>query len=138
MTKKEIYQPRAKANTCCEQCKNACGDCSWSKDFTPIKGWKTRRSKDRDRTDGLKILYCPEFEAGDPLDDHEPTEDGIVNLYIAIAKLAISDYKDIVKGKPSTTYLPLTAEHDCISFLGRHAEIIRQQALAELAEEQNI
>lgn len=137
MTKKEIYQPRTRANTCCAQCKNACGGCSWSKDFSPIKGWKTRRTKNSYSSDGLKILYCPEFEAGDPLDDHEPARDGLVNLYVAIAKLAISDYKDIVKGKPSTAKLPLSAEFDCISFLGKHAETVRQQALAELAEEQN-
>lgn len=137
MTKKEIYHPKVKSNTCCEQCKNSCGGCSWSRDFTPITGWKIRRTKNRDREDGIRILYCPEFEAGDPLDDHEPTEEGIINLYVAIAKLAISDYKDIIKDKPCTVKLPPNSEADCINFLGRHAPRVRAQALRELAEEQN-
>jgi predicted nucleic acid-binding Zn ribbon protein len=50
----------------CWTCKNACGGCSWSRSFEPVKGWKAKPSKiyylEGDYTDSYKITYCPEYE----------------------------------------------------------------------------
>lgn len=59
---KKHYQP-------CWDCTKACGGCTWSKDFTPIKGWVAEKHiSDRVIYEGktyiiesYKILKCPEF-----------------------------------------------------------------------------
>ena len=35
-----------RANICFD-CKKACGGCSWSKNFTPVKGWLANKTKIR-------------------------------------------------------------------------------------------
>lgn len=49
----------------CWTCTKACGQCSWSKDFTPIPNWDAIPTiiKDNDGTfSSYKIKYCPEYE----------------------------------------------------------------------------
>lgn len=68
MTAREqnAYQP--KQPTLCWECDKACGRCSWSKDFTPVEGWKAIPTKIRKRDnnygymDSFIVLECPEFE----------------------------------------------------------------------------
>ena len=58
--------------TLCWSCKNACGDCSWSKNFTPVEGWKAKKTKLRltrgpsePQNDFSYIIYgCPEYVYG--------------------------------------------------------------------------
>lgn len=55
---KVLYYKKKKSGTnetLCWSCKNACGDCSWSKNFTPVEGWKAKKTK-------LRITRSP-FEA---------------------------------------------------------------------------
>lgn len=39
--------------TLCWVCQNCFGGCSWSRDYTPVEGWKTRANL---------VLSCPEFQ----------------------------------------------------------------------------
>ncbi len=53
----------------CLDCKNAVGNCSWSANFVPVKGWKAEPScyKDNElvvRT--YKILQCPLYQPDRP------------------------------------------------------------------------
>ena len=54
----------------CWTCTKACGECSWSRNLTPVKGWVAEKvpfktglvDKSNDYT--YKILECPEYEKG--------------------------------------------------------------------------
>ena len=54
-------------STICWSCKNACGKCSWSSNFTPIDGWVAKPTKIKTdyATDGSIISYivldCPQY-----------------------------------------------------------------------------
>lgn len=53
--------------TLCWYCKNACGGCSWSKSFKPVKGWTaTYRPVNifKRLADSYFVHECPEFEEG--------------------------------------------------------------------------
>lgn len=132
-----LYRPNVDTNFCCAQCKNAVGGCSWSRNFEPIPGWLTEPSQNRDRNDGLKILWCPEFAEGDPLDDHRPNDEGLMNLACAIFEQAASDYKAAIKRHvefPSDTDTLKTIV-ECELFLGKHAERLKRQIFAELGKQ---
>lgn len=47
----------------CWYCKKCCGECSWSRDLTPIEGWTAKKTK----TEGgsYRISKCPQFEEDD-------------------------------------------------------------------------
>lgn len=53
----------------CWFCTKACGGCSWSKNFTPIKNWVAEKVmvdryiyEDKETIiESYKILHCPEF-----------------------------------------------------------------------------
>lgn len=49
----------------CWTCKKACGGCSWSSEFKPVKGWKAKKTKIKCEegrySDSYKIIYCPEY-----------------------------------------------------------------------------
>lgn len=54
----EDYQP-------CWTCKKACGGCSWSRSFTPVKGWKAEPSfipSNGEFSETYKIIECPLYE----------------------------------------------------------------------------
>lgn len=50
----------------CWECKKYSGGCSWSRSFTPIKGWIAEQVERKESGKvigiGYKIKYCPEFE----------------------------------------------------------------------------
>lgn len=53
----EDFQP-------CWTCKNACGGCSWSRAFKPVKGWtaeKTFIPSNGDYAESYRIISCPEY-----------------------------------------------------------------------------
>ena len=48
----------------CWRCKNACGGCSWSKNFTPVEGWDAKPVVLKDEEGEIftyNIKGCPEF-----------------------------------------------------------------------------
>lgn len=52
-------------DTLCWKCKNACGNCSWSKFGVPMKGWVAKETKIKGYLGKIKsyIVYdCPEYE----------------------------------------------------------------------------
>ena len=51
----------------CWRCKNACGGCSWSRSFIPVKGWTAEHFVVKDSEgdfDSFKITKCPKFIKG--------------------------------------------------------------------------
>lgn len=52
----------------CWTCTKACGGCSWSKNLTPIEGWKAEKvyfntyRQDTSTDYTYQISYCPEYE----------------------------------------------------------------------------
>ena len=64
--------------TLCWECENACGKCSWSRDFTPVEGWSAKPTKILSNTtmlneegkivcvptfvDSFDVYDCPQFE----------------------------------------------------------------------------
>lgn len=57
-----------KHDTLCWQCEKAGGNCSWSKNFTPVEGWKAIPTKikllerEKGYIDSFDVYECPEFE----------------------------------------------------------------------------
>ena len=51
--------------TLCWVCQNCFGDCSWSRDYTPVEGWKAKSTtvqrQPREGTASYLVLSCPEF-----------------------------------------------------------------------------
>ena len=63
----EEIKRRGEYQPCCT-CKNAVFGCSWSRDFTPVEGWKAiptiiHHGDDRD-IPSFKIIFCPQYERG--------------------------------------------------------------------------
>ena len=60
----------SKNNTLCWDCRKATtSGCSWSKSFTPVKGWKAeenvlRNNKGERTLISYEVKSCPEFERG--------------------------------------------------------------------------
>ena len=51
----------------CWTCSKACGKCSWSRSFTPIKGWTAEPVMVKDKEGDIRsyrIRKCPEFIKG--------------------------------------------------------------------------
>ncbi len=53
--------------TLCWTCKNAVGDCSWSRRFEPVEGWTAEPTKIKldvnsgAKTDSFCVIKCPEY-----------------------------------------------------------------------------
>ena len=48
----------------CITCRNACGGCSWSREFVPVKGWTAEKNTIPDNgkhAETYKIIDCPEY-----------------------------------------------------------------------------
>ena len=61
----------------CWTCKNACGGCSWSRDFTPIKGWDAKPSQKTSNgvtTNTYCIKSCPQYEKEPPRKNYTDRE----------------------------------------------------------------
>jgi len=51
----------------CWTCKNACGGCSWSRNLTPVEGWKAEKTIVRGcgpAFESYSIEYCPQYKKG--------------------------------------------------------------------------
>jgi hypothetical protein len=47
----------------CWSCANACGGCSWARDFIPVKGWEAEKTiVPSDKTETYEILLCPQYK----------------------------------------------------------------------------
>ncbi len=50
----------------CWKCNNTCGGCSWSKSFTPVKGWVASKRifkyEDGRNIESFCVSSCPKFE----------------------------------------------------------------------------
>lgn len=97
---------------------------------------ENRRTTNRDNGEGIKILYCPEFEEGDPLDNREADDNGIMRLACALFELAANDYKAAIKAqakgaRDSDTSRTIT---ECEMLFGKHAGRLKRAALKELAK----
>ena len=56
-----------KGGSICWECKKICGKCSWSRNFTPVPGWRAEPVKRRyqGKMEGTYIVQdCPEYERG--------------------------------------------------------------------------
>lgn len=67
----EQYLVAENTGNICFLCRRACGDCSWSRDFTPVPGWtakkvmhKINRGRVRTWEPTYKITACPQFVEG--------------------------------------------------------------------------
>ena len=53
--------------TLCWTCKNACGNCSWSRSLTPVEGWEAKKIKGKGNfytgeiLDSFIVKNCPEY-----------------------------------------------------------------------------
>lgn len=68
--REKLGMQRVNTNICFE-CANACGGCSWSRDFEPVEGWTATPTKvkvcyvrKKVWEDTYKIDDCPEFVRG--------------------------------------------------------------------------
>lgn len=154
-----IYRPDIKSNNCCFLCKKCAGGCSWSRSFEPVDGWKAEKTLHVNYTDehdgeSYKILFCPEFEEGDPLDDGEMDYEGAMNLLEKIVASAVEDFKAAVKQKmqaereiakgcdkikamqaETTIQSCLQTMRSCRFVLGDHCETLLNMAISEFMEE---
>ena len=52
--------------TLCWRCAKNTGLCSWSEDFTPVKGWRAIKQMIKNASGELiesyHVIYCPKFE----------------------------------------------------------------------------
>lgn len=64
-----VYYSRkgVRNETLCWRCKNACGNCSWSAFFHPVKGWNAKKTKIKvsseqlHETESYIVKSCPQF-----------------------------------------------------------------------------
>lgn len=75
------YKPKprkTKKDTLCWTCQNACGGCSWSRSFKPVKGWEAKKTVIKhQRSEGCKapfiyddsylVINCPEYKMDEDL-----------------------------------------------------------------------
>ena len=59
------------SDTLCWRCANACGGCSWSRNFIPVSGWdaiptriRTHHSTAAATNESYIVRQCPRFTAG--------------------------------------------------------------------------
>ena len=65
--KKSYKQTGKEKFQACWTCKNACGGCSWSRDFTPVEGWEAVPvviPSNGEFAETYKIICCPKYERG--------------------------------------------------------------------------
>ena len=81
----------------CWLCQKAGGNCSWSKNFTPVEGWTAFPTKIRCREsktgffDSYDIYECPEFELLKSIESDTDAKLKYFNLML--------DNKEIICGK---------------------------------------
>lgn len=109
-----IYEPDDDINNCCYLCRKAAGQCNWSADGTPVKGWRIRKTAPRNRgrgtEPGTKILFCPEFVEGTIADVEDPNEDGLMKLFEKLVRDAAKEFKNSYKRLLEAEY---ALKHGC-------------------------
>lgn len=92
--------------TKCITCGNACGGCSWSQDFTPVKGWtaeeticKAHRWDQSLEINTYNVIDCPEYTPDRKVDPRGIPDDSIHALAAAVVEQAIDDYRTCIKGR---------------------------------------
>lgn len=81
------------AESLCVSCGNFASGCSWSRDFTPVEGWKAIPNTSvlmGGRTYDVK--ECPEFVPDSDDLPNDIYDAGVENLVMAIIRAAIVDY----------------------------------------------
>lgn len=60
--------PVIREQTLCWECKNACGGCSWSKNFEPVAGWNALPTTLKSCSGRIEQSYlvrsCPKYVEG--------------------------------------------------------------------------
>lgn len=89
-----------KSNELCFHCDNACGGCSWSREFKPVPGWTAEPTQLR--TDGgtgtcssYHITFCPEF-----CGDAEPKERKKEDVNIALIEATMRELRLALRKSP--------------------------------------
>jgi hypothetical protein len=65
----KTQQERITSDQLCWKCQKACGGCSWSAEFKPVKGWTAQKTKIRVQSGrhikSYEIIDCPEYVPDD-------------------------------------------------------------------------
>lgn len=89
-----------KPETLCNYCARACGDCSWSRDFIPVKGWDATETRimfyDCVPVESYNVRGCPLFCADKKRHTERIREDRLTTLVYKIIERAIIDYAKIL------------------------------------------
>lgn len=81
--------------TICWDCSNACGACSWSKDFTPVEGWEIEEIMHKDGTGGCAVIKCPQFVKEDRENRKlDLDEQGCLRMVERLMEITREDYMD--------------------------------------------
>lgn len=80
----------------CRNCDKACGKCSWSAIFMPVKGWDAEPTKinisGRRAIDSFLVKSCPLFRADDARHTKTIRTDRVKPFGLALLVSAIRDY----------------------------------------------
>lgn len=87
--------------TICWSCKKACGGCSWSASFEPIKGWRATptdlKCYSAVRSGSYEVHECPLFEPEEKHEYKQINPDGARELAASVLCLAVSDRRSLVR-----------------------------------------
>ena len=91
---------RRRRESLCFLCGNACGGCSWSRDFTPVEGWDAEPTIGKSHhTKSWFVKACPEYTNDRKIDPAGIPNSSIHALAAAVVEQAISDYRQCAKGQ---------------------------------------
>lgn len=97
MKNAKLKRDTQKSPSVCERCSNACGKCSWSSDFVPVKGWvavptKIQSNTLKEYTDSFYIVWCPQFAEDKKRHTENIRDDRLKTLAYKILEQAIRDF----------------------------------------------
>ena len=85
-----------KQDQLCNICGNACGGCSWSREFIPVKGWKAEKTKimtqHSEEIESYYVIDCPLYKPDTPIRTKDITDDGMYRLLNAMLLNMIWEY----------------------------------------------
>lgn len=95
---------RSENETKCITCGNACGGCSWSRDFTPVEGWfaalQPVKNHEKQRTlESYLVMDCPEYTPDRRIRPEDISNDSVHALAAAVVEQAIADYRTCIRGQ---------------------------------------
>lgn len=80
-------------DTICWDCKNACGDCSWSRFLMPVVGWEAIETE-VDENKSYRVVNCPSFELEDKKKIEEKTDKKIKFNFVKEFNIAMRGVED--------------------------------------------